>query len=116
MEIGKSCLAEDRRNVFWRMELLVLITYDVNTETDAGKKRLRQVAKQCVNYGRRVQNSVFEVLVDAAELVVLKSLLSDVIDNENDSVRFYRLGNSYQHKIEVMGKEPLVQAGSALIF
>ena len=96
--------------------MLVLITYDVNTETAAGKARLRKVAKQCVNYGQRVQNSVFEVLVDAAELVVLKSLLSEVVDKKSDSVRFYRLGNSYQHKIEVMGKEPLVQAGGALIF
>ena len=95
---------------------MLVVTYDVNTTEAAGEKRLRKVAKICEKYGVRVQNSVFEVLVDAAELVVLKSLLSDVIDNENDSVRFYRLGNSYQHKIEVMGKEPLVQAGSALIF
>ncbi len=96
--------------------MMLVVTYDVNTTEAAGEKRLRKVAKICEKYGVRVQNSVFEVLVDAAELVVLKSLLSDVIDNENDSVRFYRLGNSYQHKIEVMGKEPLVQAGSALIF
>lgn len=96
--------------------MMLVVTYDVNTTEVAGAKRLRKVAKICEKYGVRVQNSVFEVLVDAAELVVLKSLLSDVIDNENDSVRFYRLGNSYQHKIEVMGKEPLVQAGSALIF
>ena len=96
--------------------MMLVVTYDVNTTEAAGEKRLRKVAKICEKYGVRVQNSVFEVLVDAAELVVLKSLLSDVIDNENDSVRFYRLGNSYQHKIEVMWKEPLVQAGSALIF
>lgn len=96
--------------------MMLVVTYDVNTTEAAGAKRLRKVAKICEKYGVRVQNSVFEVLVDAAELVVLKSALSDVIDNENDSVRFYRLGNSYQHKIEVMGKEPLVQAGSALIF
>ena len=96
--------------------MMLVVTYDVNTTELAGAKRLRKVAKICEKYGVRVQNSVFEVLVDAAELVVLKSLLSDVIDNENYSVRFYRLGNSYQHKIEVMGKEPLVQAGSALIF
>ena len=96
--------------------MMLVVTYDVNTTELAGAKRLRKVAKICEKYGVRVQNSVLEVLVDAAELVVLKSLLSDVIDNENDSVRFYRLGNSYQHKIEVMGKEPLVQAGSALIF
>lgn len=96
--------------------MMLVVTYDVNTMEAAGAKRLRKVAKICEKYGVRVQNSVFEVLVDAAQLVALKSLLSDVIDKENDSVRFYRLGNSYQHKIEVMGKEPLVQAGSALIF
>lgn len=96
--------------------MMLVVAYDVNTTEVAGAKRLRKVAKICEKYGVRVQNSVFEVLVDAAELVVLKSALSDVIDKENDSVRFYRLGNSYQHKIEVMGKEPLVQAGSALIF
>ncbi len=96
--------------------MMLVVTYDVNTTKAAGEKRLRKVAKICEKYGVRVQNSVFEVLVDTAELVVLKSALADVIDKENDSVRFYRLGNSYQHKIQVMGKEPLVQAGSALIF
>ena len=63
----------------------------------------------------RVQNSVFEVLVDAAQLVVLKAELSNIIDHERDSVRFYRLGNSYQHKIETMGRTPFVQAGGALL-
>lgn len=96
--------------------MMLVVTYDVNTTEAAGAKRLRKVAKICEKYGVRVQNSVFEVLVDAAELVVLKSLLSEVVDKKSDSVRFYRLGNSYQHKIEVMGKEPLVQTGGALIF
>ncbi len=90
--------------------MMLVVTYDVNTTELAGAKRLRKVAKICEKYGVRVQNSVFEVLVDAAELVVLKSLLSDVIDNENDSVRFYRLGNSYQHKIEVLLVAPRVGA------
>ena len=73
--------------------MLVLITYDVNTETAAGKKRLRQVAKQCVNYGRRVQNSVFECILDNAQSVALKAKLTDIIDEEVDSLRFYYLGN-----------------------
>ncbi len=64
----------------------------------------------------RVQNSVFEVLVDAAQLVVLKQELGKAIDMEQDSVRFYRLGNSYENRIESMGRKPLVEAGSALIF
>ena len=72
--------------------MLVLVTYDVNTETAAGKKRLRQVAKQCVNYGRRVQNSVFECIVDNAQWITLKVLLTDIIDEEVDSLRFYYLG------------------------
>ena len=96
--------------------MLVLITYDVNTQTTEGKKRLRKVAKECTNYGQRVQNSVFEVLLDAAQLVVLKHELEKIIDTEQDSVRFYRLGNSYERRIETMGKRPRVEAGGALIF
>lgn len=96
--------------------MLVLITYDVNTKTEEGEKRLRKVAKLCEQYGMRVQNSVFEVVVDSSQLIVLKSKLTRLIDSENDSVRIYKLGNTYEHKIETIGKEPLVQAGGALIF
>ena len=96
--------------------MMLVVTYDVDTSDAAGQKRLRKVAKICEHYGRRVQNSVFEVLVDAAQLGVLKQKLGKVIDMEQDSVRFYRLGNSYENRIETMGKRPLVQAGSALIF
>lgn len=85
--------------------MLVLITYDVNTETSAGKTRLRKVAKQCVNYGRRVQNSVFECILDNAQCVLLKSLLADIIDKEVDSLRFYYLGNKYKTKVETIGVE-----------
>ena len=74
--------------------MLLLITYDVNTENEAGKKRLRKVAKQCENYGRRVQNSVFECIVDQAQSVTLKSLLTEIIDDKVDSLRFYYLGNN----------------------
>lgn len=68
--------------------MLVLITYDVNTETTAGKARLRKVAKQCVNYGRRVQNSVFECLLDQAQCIALKAKRQKLIDEEVDSLRF----------------------------
>ena len=85
--------------------MLVLITYDVNTETNAGKTRLRKVAQQCTNYGRRVQNSVFECIVDNAQCVELKAILSDIIDKNLDSLRFYYLGNNYQTKIEHIGIE-----------
>lgn len=94
---------------------MLVVAYDVDTSNAAGQKRLRKVAKICERHGVRVQNSVFEVLVDAAQLVVLKNELGKVIDHEQDSVRFYRLGNSYENRIDTMGKKPLVQAGSALI-
>ena len=95
--------------------MLLVITYDVDTKDAQGAKRLRKVAKLCERSGIRVQNSVFEVLVDAAQLVVLKAELSKIIDHKRDSVRFYRLGNAYQHKIETMGRIPLIQAGEALL-
>lgn len=88
-----------------RWSMLVLITYDVNTETAAGKTRLRKVAKQCVNYGRRVQNSVFECILDNAQCVRLKALLSEIIDEKVDSLRFYYLGNNYKTKVEHLGIE-----------
>lgn len=95
--------------------MLMLITYDVNTTTPDGAKRLRQVAKLCEKYGIRVQNSVFEVLVDGVQLVKLKACLKELIDEEQDSVRLYRLGNSYEHKIETMGRTPLIQTGGPMI-
>lgn len=98
------------------MILLVLITYDVNTETAAGKKRLRQVAKQCVNYGRRVQNSVFECILDNAQCIMLKSILTEIINEETDSLRFYYLGNKYQTKVDHVGVERGISADQPLIF
>lgn len=86
--------------------MLVLVTYDVNTETAAGRKRLRKVAKVCVNHGQRVQNSVFECLLDAAQYTVLKAALTELIDSDLDSLRFYRLGNNYQTKVEHVGVRP----------
>ena len=95
--------------------MLVLITYDVNTETAAGRARLRKVAKQCVNYGRRVQNSVFECIVDNAQCIMLKSLLADIIDVSVDSLRFYYLGNRYENKIEHFGNQRSYQPEAPLI-
>lgn len=86
--------------------MLILVTYDVNTETAAGRKRLRKVAKECVNHGQRVQNSVFECLLDAAQYAILKAALTDLIDPEVDSLRFYRLGNNYKAKVEHVGVHP----------
>lgn len=83
--------------------MLVLITYDVNTEDAAGRKRLRQIAKQCVNYGQRVQNSVFECLLDAAQCHSLQAKLCKIMAPEKDSLRFYYLGKRYENKIEHFG-------------
>ncbi len=95
--------------------MLVLITYDVNTEDAAGRKRLRQIARQCVNYGQRVQNSVFECLMDPAQCKALQARLCRIMDTEKDSLRFYYLGNQYEKKIEHFGaknsyspEEPLI--------
>lgn len=96
--------------------MMLVVTYDVDTSDTAGQKRLRKVAKICERYGMRVQNSVFEVVLDAAQLAVLKHELEKIIDMAQDSVRFYRLGNSYENRIETMGRHPLVEAGGALIF
>lgn len=74
--------------------MYVLITYDVATSDSAGEKRLRRVARICLNYGQRVQNSVFECLVDPAQMVTLEHLLQEVIDPEKDSIRFYALGKT----------------------
>lgn len=95
--------------------MLVLITYDVNTETAAGKARLRKVAKQCVNYGRRVQNSVFECILDNAQSIALKAMLTDIIDIEKDSLRFYYMGNKYQTKIEHVGVDRGIAVDQPLI-
>lgn len=95
--------------------MMVLITYDVNTETAAGRVRLRKVAKQCVNYGRRVQNSVFECILDNAQCVMLKSLLTDIIDESVDSLRFYYLGNSYKTKVEHIGVDQGIAVDETLI-
>ena len=83
--------------------MLVLITYDVNTEDAAGRKRLRQIAKQCVNYGQRVQKSVFECLLDPGQCRGLQAKLLKIMDQERDSLRFSYLGSKYEHKIEHFG-------------
>ena len=85
--------------------MLLLITYDVNTTTAAGRKRLRNVAKCCIAHGQRVQNSVFECQVDEAQSVLLKGELKELIDEKSDSIRFYNLRNNYQKKILHIGSK-----------
>lgn len=95
--------------------MLVLITYDVNTETNAGKKRLNKVAKQCVNYGVRVQNSVFECILDAAKAREVKHKLISLIDKEKDSLRFYYLGDNYKNRVEHIGAKPSLKVDEPLL-
>lgn len=95
--------------------MLILITYDVNTETPAGRRRLRKVAKECVNYGQRVQNSVFECIADAAKGREIKERLINIIDEETDSLRFYYLGNNYKGKVEHIGAKSSYDAEGPLI-
>lgn len=99
-----------------KSNMLILITYDVNTEDAAGRKRLRQVAKFCVAHGQRVQNSVFECILDATQLRMAKHELLKIIDEENDSIRFYNLGNNYSGKIDHYGIKEGYEAEGNLLF
>lgn len=95
--------------------MLVLITYDVNTQMAQGVKRLSKVAKVCTNYGQRVQNSVFECLVDGTQFAMIKKQISEIIDMEKDSVRYYVLGEQYKSHIEHVGKARGVDMTGTLI-
>jgi CRISPR-associated protein Cas2 len=95
--------------------MLLLITYDVNTTTAQGRKRLRRVAKTCENYGQRVQNSVFECVVDAGQSMLVKDRLTRIIDAETDSLRFYALGDAYKGKVEHVGAKPGFDVTAPLI-
>lgn len=83
--------------------MYILVTYDVNTTTPAGKSRLRRTAKACLDYGQPVQNSVFECKVDPAQLTAMKARLLEIISPETDSLRFYQLGSNWQHRVEHHG-------------
>ncbi len=95
--------------------MLILITYDVDTTSKEGEKRLRKVAKECVNYGQRVQNSVFECLLTEVQFVTLKAILISIINDTKDSIRFYFLGNNWKNKIEQIGKQTSYDPTKALI-
>jgi CRISPR-associated protein Cas2 len=86
--------------------MLILVTYDVETSTSEGRRRLRKVAKICSNFGQRVQNSVFECVVDPAQFQSLKFSIEDVIDKEKDSIRYYHLGKNWAGKVEHVGAKP----------
>lgn len=95
--------------------MLVLVTYDVCVQTLSGQKRLRRVAKICTNYGIRVQNSVFECVVNQAQFLVLRNKLLKEMDEETDSIRFYHIGNTFEKKVEHYGAKPALQVEEPLI-
>lgn len=95
--------------------MLVLVTYDVRLDSAAGHKRLRRVAKRCINYGVRVQNSVFECIVDQEQFVRLRHEVLAEIDESKDSVRFYRLGDRYAEKVEHYGTKTALKVEEPLI-
>lgn len=94
---------------------MVLVTYDVNTETPESRRRLRHVAKKCQNLGQRVQKSVFECLVDPAQWAGLRQNLIDEINTEEDSLRFYFLGKNWRNRVEHVGANPSLDPEGPLI-
>ena len=95
--------------------MYILVTYDVETVSEMGNKRLRQVARICKNYGQRVQNSVFECEVSEAQYCILKNELRSTMDEELDSIRFYHLNKNKNHSIEMMGKITSFDINDAII-
>lgn len=95
--------------------MYVLVTYDVSTVTPGGKSRLRRVAKTCLDYGQRVQASVFECLVNPAQLVEFRGKLLDIMNSETDSIRLYHLGKNWKHKVEHHGKNDDFDISAPLI-
>lgn len=101
---------------FWSVDIMmVLITYDVETVDLSGAKRLRKVAKECQNYGQRVQNSVFECILTEAQFTVMRDRIYSLIDENKDSVRFYFLGNKWDNRVECIGKNNSYDVTSELI-
>ena len=95
--------------------MFVLITYDVNITSPHGEKRLRNVVRVCLNYGKRVQNSVFECILTEAQFVVLRDQLKGIIDSDQDSIRFYMLGKNWKRKVETLGKDTGIDFTGELI-
>ncbi|MEE1233109.1 MAG: CRISPR-associated endonuclease Cas2 [Phocaeicola sp.] len=95
--------------------MYILVTYDVDTTSKEGARRLRCVAKACLNYGQRVQNSVFECEVTEAQLCTLKNIIGNVIDTKKDSVRFYYLNRNIARRVEVLGKETSYDVNDVMI-
>lgn len=96
--------------------MMVLVTYDIATQDKYSAKRLRHIAKHCLNYGQRVQYSVFEIEVNPAEWTRLRAILEDIINHNTDSLRYYYLGKNWQHKVEHIGAKPVLDLNDVLLF
>ena len=95
--------------------MMVLVSYDVSTQDKAGARRLRQIAKTCLNLGQRVQFSVFEIELEPARWVQLKAELMSIIEPTIDSLRFYYLGKNWQNKVEHVGAKAVLDLNAPLI-
>lgn len=95
--------------------MLVLVTYDVNTLSDGGRKRLRRIARACEDWGQRVQFSVFEIELDPAQWTRLRARLEAIIDPQSDSLRYYFLGSNWERKVEHVGAKPATDLNGPLI-
>jgi CRISPR-associated protein Cas2 len=95
--------------------MMVVVSYDVSTITEGGQRRLRRVAKQCVNYGQRVQNSVFECVLDPMQLEELRNKLLEIIDLETDSIRFYNVGKNWKNKTQHFGSKKIIDIEEPII-
>lgn len=96
--------------------MMVLVTYDIATQDKLSAKRLRHIAKHCLNYGQRVQYSVFEIEVNPAEWTRLRAILENIINHSTDSLRYYYLGKNWQHKVEHIGAKPVLDLNDVLLF
>lgn len=96
--------------------MMVLVTYDISSEGTSSAKRLRHISKHCLNYGQRVQYSVFEIEVNPAEWTMLRAKLEDIIDHNVDSLRYYYLGKNWQNKVEHIGAKPVLDLNDVLLF
>lgn len=95
--------------------MMVVVSYDVSTKSEGGKKRLRKVAEACLNFGMRAQNSVFECIVDPAQWEILKNQLLSIYKAEEDSLRFYHLGSNWKRRLEHFGKDRNINAEDPFI-
>ena len=95
--------------------MMVLVTYDVSTADNSGKTRLRKVAKECQNYGQRVQNSEFEINVDYGTFLKVKDKLLKLVDKDSDSIRFYYLGKNWQNRVEHFGAKETYNSEGVII-